>query len=110
MVQIKGLLDTPPSKGFVLMKNVNQSSGWPKVVQYIDLKEIKGFLNTKVFNMIVWLDPKDPNSFAGHPPALNLNSAMNSGYAFQWYAMSIALTGIYLFTNIKRKQNNERNR
>lgn len=102
-VQIKGLLDKPPSKGFVLMKHVNQSEGWPKVLQYVDLKQIQGFLNTRVFNMAVWLDAKDPNSYAEHQPALNLNSAMNSGYAFQWYAMAVALTGIYFFVNIKRK-------
>lgn len=103
IVHIKGLLDTPPSKGFVLMKNVNQTKGWPKVLEYIDLKEIGGFLKTNVFSMIVWVDAKDPNSFTAHQPALNLNSAMNSGYAFQWYAMSLALTGIYFFVNIKRK-------
>lgn len=108
IVQVKGLLDTPPPKGFVLSSKANQSSGWPKVLQYIDIKQIDGFLNTKLFGMVVWLDPKDPNSFAGHQPELNLNSAMNSGYAFQWYAMCVALTGIYFFVNIKRNQNNER--
>lgn len=110
-VQIKGLLDTLPPKGFVLSSKANQTKGWPRVLQYIDLKEIQGFLNTKtkIFDMVVWLDPKDPNSFIGHQPALNLNSAMNSGYAFQWYAMTVALTGIYFFVNIKRKRDNERN-
>jgi surfeit locus 1 family protein len=102
-VQLAGLLDKPPSKTVVLAQNVNQTGRWPMVLQYVDLEEVKGFLGYSLFDMILWLDPKDPNSFAGSQPALNLDGAKNSGYAFQWYAMSAALTGIYFFVNIKKK-------
>jgi len=34
---------------------------------------------------------------------LNLNSAKNNGYAFQWFAMSFALLMIYFFVNTQRE-------
>lgn len=106
-VHIKGLLDRPPSRTVVLADNVNQAGSWPIVLQYVDLDEIQGFLGKPIFDMILWLDPDDPNSFAGQPPALSLDSAKNTGYAFQWYAMSVALSGIYFFVNIRRRSTNE---
>lgn len=102
-VQLVGLLDMPPSKAVVLADNVNQADGWPRVLQYVDLEEIQGFLGSDMFDMILWLGPDNPLGFAGQPPALNLGAAKNTGYAFQWYAMSVALTGIYFFVNIKRQ-------
>jgi len=102
-VQIKGLLDMPPSKTVVLADNVNRSDSWPKVLQYVDLAEIQGFLGSHMFDMILWLDPNDPECLGGGLPALNLDSAKNSGYAFQWYAMCVALTGIYFFVNTRKK-------
>ncbi len=101
-VELKGLLDRLPAKGFVLMDNIRSVDHWPIVLQYIDHDEIQGFLGTGIFDMMLRLDSKSPYSFTSELPALNLDSAKNTGYAFQWYAMSIALTCIYFFVNTKR--------
>lgn len=106
-LQLKGLLDRPPSKTVVLADNVHQATAWPRVLQYVDLDEIQNMLGYTMFDMILWLDADDPHSLMAHQPALNLDSAKNTGYAFQWYAMSIALLIIYFFVNTKRIENNE---
>lgn len=103
-VELKGLLDRVPAKGFVLMDNPVKVDHWPLVLQYIDPTEIQGFLGTAIFDMILRLDSQSPYSYTSELPALNLDSAKNSGYAFQWYAMSVALTFIYFFVNTKRSK------
>ena len=106
-VQLKGLLDRPPSKTVVLLDNVHQVIAWPMVLQYIDLDEIQKMLGHGMFDMILWLSADDPHSLVAHQPALILDGAKNSGYAFQWYAMSAALIIIYFLVNTKRRENNE---
>jgi cytochrome oxidase assembly protein ShyY1 len=62
-------------------------------------------LGYELYDMIVWLDEGKSDASAGiyqyDLPVLNLNSAKNNGYAFQWFAMSLALLIIYLVVNTK---------
>ena len=106
-VQLKGLLDRPPSKTVLLADNVHQATAWPRVLQYIDIEEIGNMLGVRMFDMILWLSADDPHSLVSHQPALKLDSAKNTGYAFQWYAMTAALSIIYFVVNTKRIENNE---
>ncbi|MCK5394760.1 MAG: hypothetical protein KAJ32_02150, partial [Gammaproteobacteria bacterium] len=99
---IQGLLDMTPSKALVLAENVQETSRWPIVLQYVDLSEINHLLGDELYDMVLWLNPDSAGSFEYDLPVLNLNAAKNSGYAFQWFAMSIALLIIYLVVNTKR--------
>jgi surfeit locus 1 family protein len=106
-LEISGLLDMEPSRGLVLADNVQDTTQWPVVLQYVDLDEISALLNYPLYDMVLWLDKVDDadNSlgyFDYDLPVLNLNSAKNNGYAFQWFAMSLALLLIYLFVNTKK--------
>ena len=101
-IEIRGLLDLTPSRTLLLAENVQETSRWPVVLQYIDLAEINKLLGYELYDMVLWLDPDEIGSFKYDLPALNLNSAKNSGYAFQWFAMSAALLIIYLVVNTKR--------
>jgi len=103
-LELQGLLDLTPSKALVLADNVQETSHWPVVLQYIDLAEINQLLGYEVYDMVLWLDPDNAATFEYDLPALNLNAAKNSGYAFQWFAMSIALLIIYFVVNTKREQ------
>jgi surfeit locus 1 family protein len=104
--RFEGLLDQPPSRALVLAEYKQQSENWPVVLQYIDLDQISDMLGYELYDMIMWLneDPEQINGlFTYDLPVLNLNAAKNNGYAFQWFAMSLALSVIYIFVNIKRK-------
>jgi len=101
-IEIRGLLDLTPSRTLLLAENVQETSRWPVVLQYIDLAEINKLLGYELYDMVLWLDPDEIGSFKYDLPALNLNAAKNSGYAFQWFAMSAALLIIYLVVNTKR--------
>jgi surfeit locus 1 family protein len=102
-LNIKGLLHKTPSKTIVLADDVNQVVSWPVVLQYIDVEEIEKILGYPVFNMVLWLDKEENHGFTRTLPALALDSAKNAGYAFQWYAMTLALLIIYIVVNTKKR-------
>lgn len=106
-IELTGLLDLEPSRAIVLANNVHELQQWPVVLQYIDLDEISKILAYPLYDMVLWLDKDDDeshkqNNFKYDLPVLNLNSAKNNGYAFQWFAMSLALLCIYFYVNTKK--------
>jgi len=101
-IVIAGLLDLPPSRPMLLAENVQETSRWPVVLQYIDIDEISSLLGYQVYDMVLWLNPDMTGAFEYDLPVLNLNAAKNIGYAFQWFAMSAALFIIYIVVNTKR--------
>jgi len=102
-IEISGLLDFSPSRTLLLAEDVQETSRWPVVLQYVDLTEISQLLGYELYDMVLWLNPDEAGSFEYDLPVLNLNAAKNNGYAFQWFAMSLALFIIYIVVNTKRK-------
>jgi surfeit locus 1 family protein len=102
-ILIQGLLDLAPSRALVLAENVQETTHWPILLQYIDLNEINQMLGYQLYDMVLWLDQHQAGSLEYDLPVLNLNSAKNNGYAFQWFALSLALLLIYIIVNTKRK-------
>ncbi len=101
-IEISGMLDFSPSRTLLLAENVQEMSRWPVVLQYVDLTEISQLLGYELYDMVLWLNPDEAGSFEYDLPVLNLNAAKNNGYAFQWFAMSLALFIIYIVVNTKR--------
>lgn len=101
-IVLTGLLDLTPSRGLVLGDNVNDATHWPVVLQYVDLDEISQLIGYELYDMMLWLDKDEVGGFEYDLPVLNLNSAKNNGYAFQWFALSFALLMIYIFVNTKK--------
>lgn len=105
-VEFTGILDRPPSKGFVLSEEVYESATWPMVLQYIVPKDIEQVLGYSLMPMVVWLDRNSEDIFQYELPVLLLDSAKNKGYAFQWFAMALTLLIIYIVLNTKKTGSN----
>lgn len=101
-VEFTGLMDRPPAKGVILTENANDSLQWPRVLQYIDMQAISSETGHNLHPMVVWMDAETGYGFDYQLPVLSLNSAKNTGYAFQWFSMSIALAIIYVIVNTKK--------
>lgn len=108
-IEISGLLDLTPSHALILADNTQETEQWPVVLQYIDLSEINQLLGVELYDMVLWLNQNESGVFEYDLPVLNLNSAKNNGYAFQWFALSAALLIIYIAVNSKRKNAVRRN-
>lgn len=102
-IMLQGLLDLTPPRGVVLAENVQETTRWPIVLQYIDLDEISKILGYQLYDMVLWLNQDQTGSLEYDLPVLNLNSAKNNGYAFQWFALSLALLLIYIVVNTKKR-------
>jgi cytochrome oxidase assembly protein ShyY1 len=101
-ISFKALVDRPPSKDFMLAENVHSQLTWPMVLQYVDTTEISEMLGYELMPTVLRLDRDADHGFHREIPVLNLDSAKNTGYAFQWYAMSAALLVIYIAVNIRK--------
>ena len=102
IVRIEGLADVVPPRGVILADNVHADVRWPMILQYLDAGELSPLVGTDLQPMIVWLSPDSSQVYHHEYPAVNLNSAKNTGYAVQWFALSLALTIIYFITNTRR--------
>lgn len=100
-IVFNGLLDMQPSAAIVLADDVNKVEKWPAVLQYVDISEISKILGYELYDMILWLNDKEIGGLQYDLPVLNLNAAKNNGYAFQWFAMTLALLVIYIVVNTK---------
>jgi surfeit locus 1 family protein len=103
---LTGLLSTTPGKGLVLADNLHKADQWPVVLQYMDLAEIASLANVGLYDMVMWADETAGYSYQRVLPVLSYDSAKNTGYAFQWYALSLALIIIYIVVNTKRVESN----
>lgn len=101
--QINGLLAQPPSKGLVLSSMANNYQQWPVVLQYIDTKEIEKQLGYKLMPMVLIINNAEQTSLDVMPVKINMRSEKHTAYAFQWFALSLALLIIYIVVNSKRK-------
>lgn len=101
-ITISGLIDSLPAKGVVLSNYNNAHTGWPQVLQYLDIDELQSIYGSQLMNTMLWLTPETEHGYFRQYPALDLNSEKNFGYAFQWFAMCVALGIIFLVVNTKR--------
>lgn len=100
---ISGLLSKPPSKGLVLSSMANNYEVWPAVLQYIDPQEIEKQLDYKLLPMVLIINKSKETDLDVKPIKINMRSEKHTAYAFQWFALSLALLIIYIVVNSKRK-------
>jgi len=98
---INGLTAKPPSKGLILSNNVNDFTKWPTVLQYIDIQEIEKQLNYKLMPMIIIMNQAQQTPLEPLAIKINMRSEKHTGYAFQWFGLSLALFIIYIVVNTK---------
>lgn len=105
-IRLTGLLTPPPSKTLVLAENANSYLKWPAVLQYIDITEIQKHLDYQLLPVTIIMNNQSQTSLEILPIKINMRSEKHTAYAFQWFALSLALLIIYIVVNLKRTDNN----
>ena len=112
-VSIEGYLSRP-SKGFASGDAVTGGDGWPKLLQYFDYEAIAAVLGEPIVPVLVQgqamsADASASTVLTSRPEWLVANwqpaasgPAKHYSYAFQWFAMALALTGIFLAVNSRK--------
>jgi surfeit locus 1 family protein len=103
-VRLSGLLDRAPQGGIVLGAQGYEASGWPLVVQRIEIQSVEDRLDTSVLPLVLRMDAELPHGYVREwKPYFGLSAARHRGYAFQWFALATALVVIYVVVNTKRR-------
>ena len=112
-VAFEGYLSRP-SKGFASGEAITGGEDWPKLLQFFDYEAISRILGEPIVATVVQAqsldtDASTPTVLTSRPEWLTANwqpaasgPAKHYSYAFQWFAMAVALTGIFLVVNTRR--------
>ncbi len=103
-----------PSKGFASGDAIADSDSWPRLLQYFDYEAIGAALGETVVPAVIQaqmlatdgvtvtaLTPKPEWLRANWQPAAS-GPVKHYSYAFQWFAMAIALSVLFLVVNLRK--------
>jgi len=97
-----------PSKGLASGLAFEQAGEWPKILQFFDYAAIEQQLGHSLVQGVMQPQtastPQDrPDLYSANwEPTEKMGPAKHYSYAFQWFAMAVALTVLYVFYNTKR--------
>lgn len=101
--EVRGVATVPSADHFSLGKPPAIKDQWPTVWQYLDMKRYANAVPFPLQPVVILLDPS--SGAGGYVRAwerLDAGIAMHEGYAFQWFAMAVALVILYVWVNIKK--------
>ena len=96
-----------PESGFTLGKSVEESTLWPRVMQYFDKDQLSDALGQEIDEVVMVLDSEHPLAEVRIWKPLAMKSERHFGYAFQWWGLALTLI---IFGFIWKKQNFFRSR
>lgn len=100
---LNGIITPPPATGLVLSDNANTYVKWPTVLQYINTREIQQQLPYNLLPGIFTLNNAEDTRYTVLPIHISMRSEKHTAYAFQWFALSLALIIIYIVVNTKSR-------
>lgn len=112
--KITGIATVPLKRRFVLGDVAESDSAgggtWARVWQYIDLAQYRARVPFPLQPVVILLDPASTaGGYVRQWERLDTGMAVNRGYAFQWFALALALVTLYLFVNVRSdKRDSER--
>ena len=103
--EISGLSGRLPRVGIRPGGAFDGASGWPKLATFPELSEIAGALGHDLLPVVLLLDPANDSTLLRDWRPREQGPAMHYGYAFQWFAMALAVLTILVWQLRKRRRN-----
>lgn len=88
--------------GEAVVATADTPSGWPKVVNYPSLEELEALFEQPVSPYTLWLDADEPHGFERDWQPQELTVEKHLGYAFQWFALALAVLVMFAVLHLKR--------
>jgi surfeit locus 1 family protein len=102
--QVSGTVDLGPSVGMRLGAPAEPGDHWPRRLQYLEYGFIAGQLPYPALPYLIRLDSAQADGYLRDwQPVPAMGPATHLGYAFQWFALAVALLTIFVFVNLKRE-------
>lgn len=99
--RVTGIATVPLERTFTLGDGA-QGTGWQAVWPYLDLARYRAETAQSLQPVVILLDPQSDGGYVRQWARLDAGIATHQGYAFQWFALALALVALYLFINIRR--------
>lgn len=101
---LKGMLNTLPVPGRIIgQADKLEQDNWPQLVTYLNRADIAGSIGAPLEDWVIQLSPMDETGFEGRDwKPVFLSSKRHKGYAFQWFALTAACFGLWLFTGFRK--------
>lgn len=107
MLTVDGKLKLISEKTFTL-GNISQSNqGWPALVQWINLDDIRKKSGLNLHPFIVLLDEKQSHGFVRKWVPVVMLPEKSISYAVQWFSLALALLLIYLVVNMRKVEKSD---
>ena len=97
-LSIKGVL-TQPSSNVLLQGEDTKGIAWPRVSLQADIEAYSEALDVELFSYMLQLNADDPSALTVDWRPANVSETKHLGYAYQWFAMSLALLILTVFAN-----------
>ena len=101
---LRGRIGYLPRVGIRSREAFTDTDGWPKNALYPTLAELSSELGEELLPFVLLLSPAEENGFVRHWQPREGGSMMHYGYAFQWFAMAVAVLGLLFWQLRKRRK------
>jgi surfeit locus 1 family protein len=105
-------IDTPPGRLTVsgtvkapskaLLLGHEADTEWPLVLA-VEPERLERHTGYRLLPYLIMLDPDEPHGFVRDWQLFEIGPERHLGYAFQWFALAVALGLIYLTVNLRRE-------
>jgi surfeit locus 1 family protein len=93
----------PPEAIFLLDSAEEAGSGWPQVIQAIDIPALEQRLDQALLPLVLQLDADDTHGFVRDWKAVyGIPPDKHRAYAMQWFTLAAVLAIIYIGVNTRR--------
>lgn len=99
---VRGRVGALPRAGMRMGDAILPGSRWPVVAVYPTLEDLEAKLGRELQAFVLLMDPDDDSGFVRHWVPEEMGPGKHFGYAFQWFAMGAALTGLLVWHYRKR--------
>jgi surfeit locus 1 family protein len=101
VVEVVGVATLPSEVPLKLVAPPGAGS-WQPVWPYLDIASYRAATGFPVQPVVVLLDPQSPaGGFGRYWTRLDAGIAVHHGYAFQWFALALALVAIYVYLGVR---------
>lgn len=87
------------SQGSLLVLGQQQTAGWPRVVQQLNMENLATEFGSKLYPHSVRLKAGNPGAYEPNWVVVNMQPEKHHAYAFQWFAMAAAVVIITVLLN-----------
>jgi surfeit locus 1 family protein len=100
---VRGRVGSLPRAGMKMGESFTPGDDWPKAAVYPTLEDVAAQLGEEVQPFVLLMDTEEEHGFLRHWVPTEFGPGKHFGYALQWFAMGIVLSGLLIWNYRKKR-------